>query len=785
MQTTPKANNILGHLFALLGAVVMLAIATFVTASTSKQVEDVSSLAVPRTGHTATALSDGRILITGGRDADEHLVAASEIFDPETQTTSASASLHTARVDHSATVLADGRVVVIGGTGASGALLSAEIFDPAHPENGFQTVGSSMSTARTRHTATLLKDGHVLIAGGDAQGSAELFDPATGTFMPTIWPLTIARSGHTATLFTDDSVLLAGGNTATMETFVPNQRFTLDPATMSVVRTGHWAFELSDTRLLLFQGDTGNTIDEFNPSAGTITPKGSLDFHASSSSLLANGKVLVLSTDVSGLYDPNAVPPAPDFTAFDETGVPHSGILPRSGQAAVELPGDKKILISGGVDGNNHLLGQALYNPAKIWTDKDDYAPDEPVMLSGSGWQANEPVHLFAVDNETEQWTYEMTVNADSNGEFILSPYFIVELRHLGVQFHVTAVGQSTMQADVYFTDSGNLTYSPASQSFTIAAGSSNSFSQDVTDPKNNGAITVTPVVTGTGGNPLSASWVSTSPTSLSFPASSNDQTQSWTVTVSVPPGTSAGTYTGRVGGHATGSGQTPNDNPNGQTTLTITVPAVAATTTTVASSSNPSTYGDSVTFTATVTRTSGSGTPTGSVSFSIGGFGSIAGTLVSSNANSATYTASTSALIVGNHTVSASFTGSGFGNSNGTLSGGQTVSPKGLTITATGVSKIYGVTYTPDTTTPSTDFSVSGLTNGDTITSISLNSTGYANTATVTGSPYSIVPSAAVFSPAGAFSNYSITYSNGTLHCDPEGCFRYAGCEEQGVWCC
>ncbi len=289
-----------------------------------------------------------------------------------------------------------------------------------------------------------------------------------------------------------------------METYTPGQGFTLDPATMSVVRTGHWAFELSDTRLLLFQGDTGNSIDEFNPTAGTITPKGSLDFHASSSTLLANGKVLVLGTDVSGLYNPDAVPPAPDFTAFDETSVPHSGILPRSGQSAVTLPGDKKILITGGVDGNNQLLGQALFNPAKIWTDKDDYQPDDPVILSGSGWKANENIYLYAVDNETEQWTYEMTTPADANGEFILSPYFIVELRHLGVQFHVTALGaQSTMQADVHFTDAGNLTYSPSSQSFTIAAGSSNSFSQSVIDPKNNDAVTVAPVVTGTGPTPI------------------------------------------------------------------------------------------------------------------------------------------------------------------------------------------------------------------------------------------------------------------------------------------
>ena len=89
-----------------------------------------------------------------------------------------------------------------------------------------------------------------------------------------------------------------------------------------------------------------------------------------------------------------------------------------------QLPGDKKILITGGVDGNNQFLGQALFNPARIWTDKDDYQPDEPVILSGSGWKANENIYLYAVDNETEQWTYEMTIPADANGEFVLSPIF-------------------------------------------------------------------------------------------------------------------------------------------------------------------------------------------------------------------------------------------------------------------------------------------------------------------------------------------------------------------------
>src|SRR3954451_11600671 len=160
MQTTPKANNILAHFFALLGAIVLLAIATWVSASSSEQVQPLDNLAMPRIGHTATALSDGRILITGGRDTDGNLVAAAEIFDPETQTSSASPTLNTARVDHSATVLIDGRVLIAGGSDNSGPLSSAEIFDPVSPTAGFQMVASPMTAARTHHTATLLNNGN-------------------------------------------------------------------------------------------------------------------------------------------------------------------------------------------------------------------------------------------------------------------------------------------------------------------------------------------------------------------------------------------------------------------------------------------------------------------------------------------------------------------------------------------------------------------------------------------------------------------------------------------------
>lgn len=123
-------------------------------------------------------------MITGGRDSAGNLVAVSEIFDPETQTTTASATLTTARVDHTATRLADGRILVAGGTGDTGPLSSAEIFDPAHPENGFHVVASAMTARRARHTATVFSSGMVLIAGGESSGDCGDFRSEHGIVFP-------------------------------------------------------------------------------------------------------------------------------------------------------------------------------------------------------------------------------------------------------------------------------------------------------------------------------------------------------------------------------------------------------------------------------------------------------------------------------------------------------------------------------------------------------------------------------------------------------------------------
>src|SRR5205823_4390800 len=246
-----------GRLVALFAAAATLTMATLIDASSSSQVEQLGQMAIHRSAHKATALSDGRALITGGRNTAGIVIADAEIFDPNTDKSSAVGPMATARVDHTSTLLKDGRVLITGGSNATGTLNSAEIFDPS--TGTFSAVSGSMNIARTRHSATLLSSGKVLVAGGDVSptlvdpngtdvtGTAEMFDPSAGTFGDLVL-LQRSRSGHTATLFSNDTVWLAGGGNNTIESFSASAgAFTLSDTTMTAMRSGHDAIPLSDT----------------------------------------------------------------------------------------------------------------------------------------------------------------------------------------------------------------------------------------------------------------------------------------------------------------------------------------------------------------------------------------------------------------------------------------------------------------------------------------------------------------------------------------------------------
>ena len=173
----------------------------------------------------------------------------------------------TDRYLHTATLLRDGRVLIVGGESLkSGISVGGELYDP---NSGTFKATGPMTKWRTGQTATLLPDGTVLIAGGyDAAGfslaSAELFDPATGKFR-LAHSMPVLRQDHTATLLADGRVLIAGGLNAngdpgglyaSAELYDPATGLFSLTASMTNARAGHRAVRLADGRVLLIGGDT-------------------------------------------------------------------------------------------------------------------------------------------------------------------------------------------------------------------------------------------------------------------------------------------------------------------------------------------------------------------------------------------------------------------------------------------------------------------------------------------------------------------------------------------------
>jgi hypothetical protein len=295
---------------------------------------------VSRFYNTGTLLSTGQVLLAAGEDPTTVVVASAELFDPATQSFTATGNLKSARGLHTATLLchlssppcANPKVLIAGGLGVGGPeLASAELFDPS---TGAFTPTGSLHAARFQHTATLLGNGQVLVAGGATIGGslvgvAELFNPATGSFA-TIGSLVTPRVGHTATLLGSGKVLLAGGqaaggDTASAELYDPGTRTFTATGTMLVPRFYHTATLLTNGQVLMVGGYSGS---------GATTGLG--------------------SGDSAELYDPRT-------GTFAATGGPR---LWRSQHAAALLP-DGMVLVAGGYysPGNVSLADAELYNP--------------------------------------------------------------------------------------------------------------------------------------------------------------------------------------------------------------------------------------------------------------------------------------------------------------------------------------------------------------------------------------------------------------------------------------
>lgn len=239
-----------------------------------------SNLLTGRQGHTATLLPNGKVLVVGGYVMTgvniTSFVSTAELYDPVTGTWAATGINGSTHYLHTATSLKDGRVLVAGGLiNNFGGFGVSEIYDPATGQ--WSTVGSPMIYPRSGHTATLLPNGKVLVAGGTgnvigiAGGinlPAEIFDPSTGLWSASGSTTTIHVYGA-ATLLPNGKVLLAGGDTISPTATAAAEIY--DPATGTWAATGSMTTPRSRQSAVLLANGKVLAVSGFNGGAYTLT----------------------------------------------------------------------------------------------------------------------------------------------------------------------------------------------------------------------------------------------------------------------------------------------------------------------------------------------------------------------------------------------------------------------------------------------------------------------------------------------------------------------------------
>jgi N-acetylneuraminic acid mutarotase len=260
-------------------------------------------MSMARTGHTATLLPNGKVLVAGGL-ADFYTETA-ELYDPASNSWSPAGSMSTYRYFHTATLLPSGKVLVAGGALEAGFLKRAELYNPA--TNSWSSAGS-MTTDRSGHTATLLAGGKVLVTGGDSGdgpqfhflASTELYSPATNTWS-SAGSMAATRVNSTATLLPSAKVLVAGGDVdGTAELYAPTTQRWSRAASMSSDRYVHTATLLRGGRVLVAGGDgPAGSAQLYGPTTNSWSPAGSMSTPRASHSatLLRDGDVLIAGGD--------------------------------------------------------------------------------------------------------------------------------------------------------------------------------------------------------------------------------------------------------------------------------------------------------------------------------------------------------------------------------------------------------------------------------------------------------------------------------------------------------
>lgn len=343
-------------------------------------------MGLARKDHQATLLADGTVLVTGGVSAEEGSgqplipLDMAERYDPVSGRFTPVGLMRQRRTHHAAVRLGDGRVFLCGGNDQwspsvpstpISATASAEIFDPATLQ--FTPVAGSMSVPRRNHSATLLPDGRVLIAGGTTgaeknhgviQASAEIFDPALGTFTPTITPMLTPRLGHRALGLPGGPVLLLGGVGYTTEGVAFGiasaeiaaglpPTFLGTPTSMSTPRGYPALVGLADGRLLVagglgIQGTWILQAELFDPIGRTFSPSLPLASAIPEpvAAPLPGGRILVVGRGAANILD---------MTQGQTQVVSTAGVPATGGLTATAVAGGRVLVLS--------LEGAVLFDP--------------------------------------------------------------------------------------------------------------------------------------------------------------------------------------------------------------------------------------------------------------------------------------------------------------------------------------------------------------------------------------------------------------------------------------
>ncbi len=469
-----KTAKIVGHSFRLtlaLNAVatVWLSLASAQTQKTATWVRT-GNLRTPRSAHSATLLPDGKVLVAGGwgrQGSREVALNSAELYDPANGTWVDKGSLNVARFMHTATLLPDGKVLVAGGVAGFpqpswNVINTAELYDP---DTGQWSLVGSLNKGTFRHTATLLRNGKVLVAGGwkengHSVSGTEIYEPETEEWRVTA-RLRTPRGLHTATLLRNGKVLVTGGGDINVvglystEIFDPIAEKWSPTGNLQAFRVQHAATLLLNGKVLITGGsyrDRGITSSElYDPVTESWSHSRSFGLECSpeavlTTTLLPNGKVLLAGCfnydrgylSQTELYDPLT-------GTWRLGGDLNTG---RSGHTATALL-DGKVLVAGGSNYEFPLRSAELYLPAP--------GPSTlflPMVLSSPGAYGSFYTSELTLTNRSSQdvtveFTYTAAFGGGSGqatstleaGQQRVAPDTISFLRQLGIPVPASGSG--------------------------------------------------------------------------------------------------------------------------------------------------------------------------------------------------------------------------------------------------------------------------------------------------------------------------------------------------------